>query len=93
MNLIIQEAFCAPNDMFKAHMASFEVLDILHHQAKKHRGIARLGIEALALKANGASISEISRLYGTPANHIGAWISRAVSILRKDSDFLNLLQN
>lgn len=74
-----------------------EILDLLIredlfralHKAHRHSsGVVRLGIEALELKAKGMSGREIAELYGVKSNHVGAWISRAASRLRRDRDFL-----
>ncbi len=74
-----------------------EILDLLIredlfralHKAHRHSsGVVRLGIEALELKAKGMSGREIAELYGVKPNHVGAWISRAASRLRRDRDFL-----
>ncbi len=54
---------------------------------RRYTGVARLGIEALELKVNGYSGSDIARLYDVKPNHVGAWISRAVQKMRKDFDF------
>ena len=91
-NLIFRESEYASDDEFAKRIATFEMLDFLHAQAKRKKGIARLGIEAFAMKVTGASLAEIATQFHAPVNHIGAWISRAVSILRKNQEFLTLLQ-
>ena len=53
--------------------------------------IARLGIEALALKVQGLRITDIAALYQVPPSHVGAWISRSLEKLRNDPDFLTCL--
>ena len=60
----------------------------LHRAHRKSSGVVRLGIEALELKAKGINGREIAELYGVKPNHVGAWISRAASRLRRDRDFL-----
>ncbi len=56
----------------------------LSEAEKRYSGIARKGIDALALKCRGHTGVEIAALYGVPPNHVAAWISRASQKLRKD---------
>ena len=91
-NLLSQESCQMYDDEFQARITTFEILEVLSQQKQKMDGIARLGVESLALKVCGNSLSEISHLYLVPANHVGAWISRAISILRKDKSFIEQLQ-
>ena len=72
LDLLIRE------DLFRA----------LHKAHRQSSGVVRLGIEALELKAKGMSGREIAELYGVKPNHVGAWISRAASRLRRNRDFL-----
>lgn len=58
---------------------------IFEHGKRTYTGVAKLGIEALELKVKGYSGADIARLYQTNPNHVGAWISRAVARLRRDS--------
>jgi len=59
--------------------------DLLNYGKRTYSGIARLGVEALELKAAGYSGTDIARLYGVQPNHVGAWISRAIQKFKKDS--------
>ena len=52
-------------------------------------GVAKLGIDALVLKAKGFDCKDIAALYHTSSNNVGAWISRAAKRLRSDPDFLD----
>lgn len=61
------------------------VQQVLSHGKRTYSGVARLGIEALELKIQGYSGSEIAKLYGVKPNHVGAWISRAAKKLKKDA--------
>lgn len=54
----------------------------------EYRGVALLGIEALALKMKGFSGGEIALLYGVQPNVVGAWISRAAEKLRSNQRFM-----
>ncbi|RFZ77615.1 sigma-70 family RNA polymerase sigma factor [Lacrimispora amygdalina] len=65
-----------------------ETLDLLDSRKAAYHGVARLGIEALALKIRGYSITEIAALYDVPPSHVGAWISRSAQKLRNDPAFL-----
>ncbi len=60
---------------------------LLGSYKEAYSGVARLGIEALELKARGFSGADIARLYHTKPNHVGAWISRAAKKLRADAAF------
>lgn len=51
--------------------------------------MAKLGVDALILKAKGFDCKDIAALYHTSSNNVGAWISRAAKKLRSDPDFLD----
>lgn len=68
-----------------------ETLDLLEASKQNYQGVARLGIEALALKVQGMRITDIAALYQVPPSHVGAWISRSLEKLRNDPDFLTCL--
>jgi len=57
---------------------------LLNYGKCTYSGVARLGVEALELKAAGYSGPDIAKLYGVQPNHVGAWISRAIQKLKKD---------
>lgn len=63
---------------------------LLAHYKREYSGVAQLGIEALELKIRGYSGADIARLYHTEPNHVGAWISRAKTKLKKDAAFRRL---
>lgn len=65
-----------------------ELFQALHEVHARSSGVVRLGIEAMELRAKGMNGQEIAALYGVKPNHIGAWISRAASRLRRDRMFL-----
>ncbi|WP_148509859.1 sigma-70 family RNA polymerase sigma factor [Hungatella hathewayi] len=71
-----------------SHISFLETLDLLESRKAAYRGISRLGIEAMALKIRGYSITEIAALYDVPPSHVGAWISRSAQKLRNDPAFL-----
>lgn len=47
-------------------------------------GIAKKGVEALRLKCQGHTGSEIAGYYGVKTNHVSAWISRALQKMRTE---------
>ena len=77
-----------PDDHFDSHLSRLETLDLLEASKQNYQGVARLGIEALALKVQGMRITDIAALYQVPPSHVGAWISRSLEKLRNDPDFL-----
>lgn len=76
------------DEQFENRIAQMELDSLLAAYAEEYTGITRLGIEALALKANGMGVAEIARLYQVQPSHIGAWISRAKSKLKTNKQFL-----
>lgn len=71
--------------------AQILVDQLLEHGRRACTGVARLGVEALALKIKGYTGADIARMYHTKPNHVGAWISRAAEKLRGDEAFAALL--
>ena len=71
--------------------AQILVDQLLEHGRRTCSGVARLGVEALALKVKGYTGADIARMYHTKPNHVGAWISRAAAKLRGDEAFVSLL--
>ena len=80
-----------PDDHFDSHLSRLETLDLLEASKQNYQGVARLGIETLALKVQGMRITDIAALYQVPPSHVGAWISRSLEKLRNDPDFLTCL--
>jgi len=62
---------------------------LLEHGRSTYHGTARLGIEAMELKARGYTGTDIARLYGVKPNLVGAWISRATEKLKKDTALIS----
>lgn len=73
--------------------AQILVDQLLEHGRRTCTGVARLGVEALALKVKGYTGADIARMYHTKPNHVGAWISRAAEKLRGDEVFVSLLDH
>ncbi|WP_326975339.1 sigma-70 family RNA polymerase sigma factor [Caproiciproducens sp. R1] len=76
---------------FDATFSYLEVISLLEPLKRVYKGVARLGIEALQLKVQGLSVSEIACHYGVKPSHVGAWISRAAQKLRDNPSFLTAL--
>ena len=77
-------------DNWEDMISSMSTDSVLQSIKLQYSGITLLGIEALELKIHGKSGTEIAKLYGVKPNHVGAWISRAISKLRKDKIILTL---
>ena len=82
------EALEPQSDAFDARVSLMETLSLLEASKQDYDGVARLGIEALALKLQGMRVTDIAELYQVPPSHVGAWISRSVAKLRSDPRFL-----
>ena len=76
------------SESFDHKVSMMETLSLLDSYKQKYTGVSRLGIEALSLKIQGMRITDIAIYYQVPPSHIGAWISRSIEKLRKDSYFL-----
>lgn len=74
-------------DTFAQRVEMIEILDLLSFYAQQYRGTTKRGIEALAWKMQGMSISEIASALQIPPSHVGAWISKAKMVLRRDPGF------
>ncbi len=68
-----------------------ETLALLETTKNEYQGIARLGIEALALQIQGHRITDIAAAYQVPSSHVGAWISRSKKKLRSNQKFIGEL--
>ena len=72
-------------------LSNFCTEEILHRRKAAYTGSAQRGIEALELKVLlGYGVTDIARLYGTKANLVGAWMSKAVKQIRKDLTYAEL---
>ena len=74
-------------DSFAQRVELIEILDLLSFYAQQYRGTTKRGIEALSWKLQGMSISEIADALQIPPSHVGAWISKAKSALRRNPEF------
>lgn len=81
------EALEPQADDFDARMSLVETLSLLEASKQEYDGVARLGIEALALKLQGMRVTDIAEIYHVPPSHVGAWISRSAAKLRCDPRF------
>ena len=74
-------------DTFAQRVELIEILDLLSFYAQQYRGTTKRGIEALSWKMQGMSISEIADALQISPSHVGAWISKAKSALRRNPEF------
>ena len=73
--------------LLQEKLTTSDVLFFLENIKKQYSGTAALGIEALILKVKGLSGAEIARMYNVKPNNVGAWISRAMKKLWRNSVF------
>jgi len=66
-------------------------MELIAAAKNRYAGVTLKGIEALVLRANGYQVREIAQMYDSKSNHVGAWISRAATCLRKDEAFAELM--
>ena len=52
------------------------------------KGVTRKGIDAMIFMSEGFTCREIGEMYGTNANNVTAWISKARKALRLDVKFM-----
>ena len=76
------------DDLSDDSLAREDILRLLHSLKQQYTGTVRLGIEAVELKVNGYSGTEIAGIYGVRPNQVGAWISRAKQKLRENRVFI-----
>ena len=76
-------------DNFDSDISLMETLDLLESCKQDYCGVARLGIEAIALRIQGMRVIDIAKLYQVPPSHVGAWISRSATKLRQNPKFLS----
>lgn len=69
-----------------------ETTHLLNSIKQQYNGTVRLGIEAIEWKLKGFSGKEIADMYGVKPNLVGAWISRAASKLRGNSNFMKYIR-
>jgi RNA polymerase sigma factor (sigma-70 family) len=80
------------DDTYDKLLSDIAVFGLLESAKSEYGGVARLGIEALELKAKGYTGAEIARLWGVGQNQVGAWISRAKGKLRRNDRFMSELK-
>ena len=74
----------------ESFLSEKELLELLDKAKNSYDGITRKGIEAIVLKCQGYSNTEIADIYHVKANHIAAWISRARTRLKADYPLTDL---
>ena len=59
--------------------------ELFQRRRASYKGSVLRGLDALELKVlDGYGVTDIARLYGTKANLVGAWISKATKQMRQD---------
>ncbi len=79
----------AAEDSWESILSQMDASFLLGRLKSQYQGTIRLGIEALEWKALGYTGTQIAAMYGVKPNLVGAWISRAVSHLKKNTLFLS----
>lgn len=77
---------------FPSELDLLEIIDLLKSAELSYQGVAKLGIQSLSCKIQGVGVTEIADTYQVPPSHVGAWISRAASKLRRDETFLSAIR-
>lgn len=65
-------------------LSDADIFIFLDKAEKRCSGTTKKGIKALALKCRGHTGVEIAARYGSPPNHVAAWISKAAKMLREE---------
>ncbi len=81
------ENFSQP-DPIETVISELDTIKLLQSLKEQYTGTVKKGIEALEWKTKGYSGTEIADMYGVKPNLVGAWISRAVRKLEKNSMFI-----
>ena len=77
---------------FQRELDLLEIIDLLKSAELSYQGVAKLGIQSLSCRVQGVGVTEIADTYQVPPSHVGAWMSRAVSKLRRDEIFLSAIR-
>ena len=83
----ITTAVISSEELFNEYIEMMDILEWLELLKSEYKGVTKLGIEAIQWKVRGLRGSDIAKLYGVKPNHIGAWISKSLQKLRKNSIF------
>ena len=65
-----------------------ELRKVLRETQDRLKGVTRKGIDAMIFMSEGFTCREIGEMYGTNANNVTAWISKARKALRLDVKFM-----
>lgn len=76
------------DDEWEQIISQHDTMYLLDSLKNQYKGTVRLGIEALEWKVKGYTGSDIAKMYGVKPNLVGAWISKAVKKLQKNSMFI-----
>ncbi len=74
----------APTDAWEAR----ELGERLRKAQSKLKGVTRKGIDAMIFMSQGFTCKEIGEMYGTSANSVSAWVSKARKALKLDAEFM-----
>lgn len=67
-----------------------ELKSALRAAKQRFRGVTAKGVEAILMMGEGKTCREIGQLFGTTANNVSAWISKARKALAADPDFMQV---
>ncbi len=65
-----------------------ELRQVLCEAQGRIKGVARKGVDAMMFMSEGFTCREIGEMYGTDANNVTAWISKARKALKLDVEFM-----
>lgn len=77
----------APTDAWEAG----ELDERLRKAQSKRKGVTRKGIDAMIFMSQGFTCKEIGEMYGTSANSVSAWVSKARKALKLDAEFMRAI--
>lgn len=82
-----EPAASATMDTTEAH----ELRKVLCEAQNRFKGVTRKGVDAMIFMSEGFTCREIGEMYGTNANNVTAWISKARKALRLDVEFMRFV--
>ena len=88
---LLEQANHCRHDPYSSARSLAETLDLLERYKRNYAGTARRGIEAMELQLQGMRLTDIAKRYDVQPNYVGAWISRATSRLREETDLRGFL--
>ena len=58
---------------------------------RQRKGVTRKSIDAMIFMSQGFTCKEICEMYGTSANSVSAWVSKARKALKLDAEFMRAI--